>query len=227
METDRHSNALVSQAWDAEYASGRYQSEPPLKFVEDILAAVSTSGVAPLGLYIGCGNGRNYVPLVYGGLDLVGLDISHTAIAQLAGGMPERKHRLFCGDLASLPAEERYPIVIGIQVFQHGDRRTTHEHIRAAQKRVSDEGVLCIRVNAVGTDIEYKHKIVEQDPDGGFTVRYLQGPKSRLLIHFFAKHELGALFSGWDEVLSLRIHETWREPRDHGRWLQWEAIWRR
>jgi hypothetical protein len=73
----------VAAAWDAEYAAGRYVGEPPVAFARDILAAARQAG-----LYIGCGNGRNYLPLVVGGLDLTGLDISATAIAQLSARAP-------------------------------------------------------------------------------------------------------------------------------------------
>ena len=76
-------------AWDAEYAAGRYRGEPPVAFTGDILAAARQAGLTQ-GLYIGCGNGRNYLPLVAGGLDLTGLDISATAIAQLAARAPDR-----------------------------------------------------------------------------------------------------------------------------------------
>ena len=57
------------RAWDAEYAAGRYSGEPPVGFVEDIVAAAKDAG-ADQGLYIGCGNGRNYIPLTEAGLDL-------------------------------------------------------------------------------------------------------------------------------------------------------------
>src|ERR1700684_3664809 len=82
----------VAAAWDAEYGAGRYRGEPPVAFTEDILGAARVSGL-PRGLSLGCGTGRNYLPLVAGGLDLTGLDISATAIAQLAvrapGGRPD------------------------------------------------------------------------------------------------------------------------------------------
>ncbi|MGH3621503.1 MAG: class I SAM-dependent methyltransferase [Sciscionella sp.] len=68
-------------------------------------------------VYIGCGNGRNYLPLVDAGLDLVGLDISGRAIEQLAQRVPTRRDRLVVGDLSSLPPHELYRIVVGIQVF--------------------------------------------------------------------------------------------------------------
>jgi hypothetical protein len=104
-------------AWDAEYQAGRYRDDPPVPFIRDILTAAGRAGLNS-GLYIGCGNGRNYLPLVAGGLDLTGLDISATAISQLADRAPGRRDRLVRGDLAALPADARYPVVIGIQVFQ-------------------------------------------------------------------------------------------------------------
>jgi SAM-dependent methyltransferase len=107
----------VASAWEAEYCAGRYRSEPPVAFTGDILAAARASRLTR-GLYIGCGNGRNYLPLVAGGLDLTGLDISATALAQLAARRPGRRLDLICGDLSALPSARTYPLVIGIQVFQ-------------------------------------------------------------------------------------------------------------
>jgi hypothetical protein len=50
----------VSDSWDGEYAGGRYVDEPPVGFVADILAAARDAGIiGKIGLYIGCGNGRN------------------------------------------------------------------------------------------------------------------------------------------------------------------------
>lgn len=218
-------------AWDAEYAAGRYVREPPVAFVRDILGAAREAGLTS-GLYIGCGNGRNYLPLVAGGLDLTGLDISATAIAQLGvrvrGRGPGRTDRLVHGDLSALPPAAAYHMVIGIQVFQHGDLATAHAHIRAAQRRVTAGGLFCLRVNAAATDVWPSHEVIEQDPGGGFTVRYLAGPKRGLLVHFFAGAELEALFcDGFTPVLPPRLWQARREPPDPGQWSQWEGIWRR
>jgi hypothetical protein len=218
----------AAQAWDVEYAAGRYRDEPPLPFVADIVAAAREHDLLGAeGLYIGCGNGRNYLPLVEGGLDLVGLDVSAAALAQLAERAPDRRQRLIHGDLSALPASASYPLVIGIQVFQHGDRATAHEHIEAAQARLAGGGLFCLRVNAVGTELEYEHDVVARDRDGGFTVRYRAGPKRGLRIHFFATSELEALFADHARVLTPRIARTWRKPPGRGQWSQWEAIYRK
>jgi hypothetical protein len=215
-------------AWDREYERGRYLDEPPVSFVDDILEAASALGSGPLsGLYIGCGNGRNYVPLVEGGLDLDGLDISGEAISQLRKRLPERADRLFHGDLSSLPARQRYEVVIGIQVFQHGTRSEAHANLVRAKQLVEPSGLFCLRVNAAGTDLWPEHEVMEETSDGGLTIRYLAGPKMGLPVHFFSRQEIQDLFVGWDERLPLRLDATVRVAPAPGHWSQWEGVWRR
>lgn len=224
---DRSSDA--TRSWESEYARGRYRDEPPVGFVGDILAAASTAGLGGArGLYIGCGNGRNFVPLVQGGLDLTGLDLSSTAIAQLRERLPDRGDRLVVGDLGALPAEVVFPLVIGIQVFQHGTRDEAHAHVRSAHARTAEGGLFCLRVNAVETDVWPSHQVVEDIADGGLTVRYTAGPKEGLNVHFFARSELdGLLAERFEAVLPLRLHRTQREAPSLGQWSQWEGIWQR
>jgi SAM-dependent methyltransferase len=211
------------------YEAGRYRGEPPVAFVEDILRAAGEAGfLGDRGLYVGCGNGRNYVPLVERGLDLFGLDVSGGAIAQLAGRTSERRSRLVVGDLAAVRGTTRFPVVIAIQVFQHGDRRRTHQHIRSAKRLVAPGGLLCVRVNAVGTDVATAHEVIERGEDGSFTVRYLEGGKDGLDVHFFSRAELELLLGAeFDAVLPPRPQVSWRLEPETGRWTQWEAIWRR
>ncbi|MGH3769619.1 MAG: methyltransferase [Pseudonocardiaceae bacterium] len=217
----------VAASWNIEYAAGRYQDEPPVQFVQDILAAAWRHGLTR-GLYIGCGNGRNLIPLLAGGLDLLGLDVSSKAIAQLRGRRPDRADQLIVGDLSVLPAAARYELVIGIQVFQHGTRYQAHQHLSAAAARVAPAGLLCVRVNSTDSDINHNHHRFEDSTDGSFTLRYLSGPKTGLNIHFFTADELSELVSlSFTEEVPPHRHRTPRTPPDHGQWSQWEAIWQR
>jgi SAM-dependent methyltransferase len=223
-----NSSLVTSESWDAEYRRGRYLDEEPVAFVEEILTCSQRIGLPPgRGLYIGCGNGRNYLPLVRGGLDLIGLDISQVSLEQLAARAPERAGDLVHGDVESLPDDAAFSIVIGIQVFQHGREGEAHAHIAAALRRLAPGGLFCVRVNAVGTDFVHEHRIVERNADGGFTVEYLSGPKTGLAIHFFAESELARLVSPLESLVPLRVQATERKPPGEGRWLQWEGIWRR
>lgn len=85
---------------------------------------------------------------------------------------------------------------------------------------------MVVRVNAVGTDIEFDHDFVESDEGAGFTIRYLQGPKRGLLVHFFERSELETLFAdSFDIDLPIRVDSTKWRPPGSGQWSQWEAIW--
>jgi SAM-dependent methyltransferase len=218
--------SAVAASWDAEYVAGRYAGAAPDGFAADIVAAAAAYRLSA-GLYIGCGNGRNLVPLLDAGLDLTGLDISQAAISQLRARRPDRAGRLIVGDLAALRRDARFDLVIGIQVFQHGRREQAARHLAGAAARARPGGLLCVRVNAAGTDIEYDHDRVEEDVHGGYTVRYRAGPKTGLDIHFFSAAELTSLVPrSFTEVLPLRQQLIPRHPPGHGQWSQWEVIWR-
>lgn len=216
----------AAACWDAEYASGRYRDEPPAGFALGVIEAARSARLSR-GLYIGCGNGRNFVPMTEAGLDLVGLDISVTAITQLRQRGPGAA-RLVVGDLGAIRPTARFELVIGIQVFQHGRRGQAHRHLAAAAAHVAPGGLLCVRVNAAATDIRHDHERTETAGDGGFTVRYLSGPKAGLDVHFFTAGELeGCVGDGFSPVLPLRLDRTPHHPPALGHWSQWEGIWQR
>ena len=84
------------------------------------------------------------------------------------------------------------------------------------------------RPHPAGDGLWPRHEVTERHPDGGFTIRYLAGPKRGLLIHFFTDAELGALFaSRFTPVLPPRLQHNRRAPPGRGQWSQWEAIWRK
>lgn len=222
--------ADAAGSWDTEYATGkRYTAdEPPVGFVGEILAMAKEHGVQS-GMYLGCGNGRNYIPLSDAGLDLVGLDISGTAIEQLGQRAPRYADRLVVGDLSVLPAGVTYPLVVALQVIQHGDRGQVHALLSDTLERVGAGGLFAIRVNGVGTDVRHEHDVVERDADGSFSVRYTAGPKAGLSVHFWSALELDSAIraAGLAPVFRISPASTWRDPQELGQWLQWEGVYRR
>jgi SAM-dependent methyltransferase len=212
-------------AWDAQYSDGRYVGDPPEPFVAEILTAADRLGLSR-GLYVGCGNGRNILHLIDEGLDLRGIDISHEAIRQLRAARPELSARFSVGAIDSLASAETFQIVVGIQVFMFGTREQAHRHLNEAKRRVEPGGLLCLRANAVGTDVWPSHHVSERHDDGSFTVVYESGPKAGLSVHFFSRVELEDLFVGWEPVFGPEVDSRKRNTGP-GQWSQFEAIWRR
>jgi SAM-dependent methyltransferase len=217
----------VAESWNDEYRAGRYLHEPPVAFVSDIVAAARQRRILR-GLYLGCGNGRNFVPLTEAGLDLVGVDLSEEAVRQLRLRLPSRAHRIWVGDLASLEDRIAYPLVIGIQVLQHGDRRWAGAAFARAQALTALGGLLCVRVNASGSEREFAYDVTESGPGESETIVYREGPKRGLTIHYYSLLELEGLVSrDFTPVLGPRRVREARAPPSTGSWYQWEAIWER
>lgn len=174
------------------------------------------------GLYVGCGNGRNYLELARTGLAVIGLDVSAGGLEQIAIREPSLAAKLAHGDF--LDCHGRFGFIIAIQSFQHGDASRVSEYFRKAAGMLADGGLLFVRVNAADTDIGHAHRVVEA-ADGGFTVLYEDGPKRGLNIHFFSREELEAAMAG--SGLQMRRPPkkvTVRRSSGRGSWSQWEMV---
>lgn len=223
-------DTLGGQRWDAEYRRGRYAAEPPLPFVETILDVLASRPRtrAGAGLYVGCGNGRNWDPLVDAGLDLWGLDISAEALRQLATRRPGQSGRLVLGDFREFQPPTAFTYVIAIQVFQHGTQADAGAYFDRAAALLSPGGLLFVRVNSASTQVFHRHAVVEDNARGGFTVQYLAGPKQGLPIHFYTPAELEALTrAAFRCVRGPREEITPRAPPQSGFWAQWEGVYER
>jgi SAM-dependent methyltransferase len=220
---------LVMRRWNAEYLNGRYADGPPLPFVVDILSILDAHPQVRdgRGLYVGCGNGRNYLPLVDAGLRLCGLDLSLEALRQLAARRPARLP-LVCGDFRRAGLAGGLSYVVAIQVFQHGTASDVAAYFANVAALVRPDGLFFLRVNAVSTQIFHPHTILERNGHGGVTIRYDAGPKQGMAVHFYARDELTDLTRvAFEVVRPLRETIVHRTPPQTGSWAQWEAVWRR
>jgi len=221
---------LVSTRWDAEYRDGRYAAGPPLPFAGEIVATLRAhpGALVGTGLYVGCGNGRNYLPLVDAGLDLQGLDASREAIDQLTARRPELGPRLACRDFLDLEIDAAFDYLVAIQVFQHGVAADAATYFAKAAAALRSGGLLFLRVNSAATEIYFRHTVVERNRFGGLTIRYEEGAKDGLCVHFYAREELLDLTQHWFRPLAgPREDVTHRAPPKTGSWAQWEAVWQK
>jgi hypothetical protein len=91
-----------------------------------------------------------------------------------------------------------------------------------------DEGLFFLRVNSCSTEVFHRHTVIETNKHGGFTVRYEEGPKRGLPVHFYAREELLASCDADFELVSgPREDVTRRLPPKTGSWAQWETVWKR
>jgi len=221
---------LASQRWDAEYRAGRYVNDNPLPFVDRIISVLKESGgdTSGIGLYVGCGNGRNLVPLAAAGLRLYGLDISSESLRQLAARSPRIAASMICGDFRSPPLVGPFEYLIAIQVLQHGLWADVEAYFTQAARLISPGGHLFVRVNSISTEISESHARIEEGSRGGLTVEYRSGPKAGLPIHFYSRAELACLTTDDFEVFGeMEEIKTNRTPPRTGFWAQWEGVWKR
>lgn len=216
------SKQLTITNWDRTYKQGKYDQEGPIQLVQDIIDNVSRCGLKDkLGFYPGCGNGRNFVPLVDSGLKIEGNDISPMAIEQLKQRQP--KANVAVGDFLTHNATVPYAYLLSIQLFQHGDRKTVRRLFDKARELLQSDGLFVLRVNSIHTQIVQKYDVVERSPEGGFTVQYHAGQKTGLHVHFYSAEEIHNLTrQHYDVVIPLR--EEFMSRDDGTYWVQWETM---
>lgn len=224
------STRLIGSRWDDEYRRGRYEEEPPLPLVQTILDTLQEHREVweGVGLYVGCGNGRNYLPLVDAGCDMYGLDVSGEALKRLSERRPDQASRLLCGDFRSFRSDVSFSYLIAIQVFQHAAEADVALYFDNVASLLRPGGLFFLRVNSATTEVYHRHTVVERNRFGGFTVRYEDGPKRGLLVHFSSYDELlERTAAGFDTVIAPREDVIRRAPPKTGSWAQWEAAWRK
>ena len=219
----------VSARWDKLYRSGRYDNDPPIPFVKRILHNLEEfSLLKGTGLYIGCGNGRNYLPLINSGLHIYGVDISAESLRQLTAKEPAVAEFLVHADFRKFQHQRKFDYIIAIQVFQHGYSADIDRYFANVRSMLMPGGLFFLRVNAASTQIYRPHTIMEQTEFGGITIIYDAGSKQGMPVHFYSREEiLNLTRDGFEVVNQLREVVTHRTPPETGFWSQWEGIWRR
>lgn len=220
---------LTAQKWNQEYLTGKYEDEAPIPFVSDILATLKDNKkLNGNGLYVGCGNGRNYIPLVGAGLNLTGLDISPEALNQIKAKHPNNSNNLVCADFLDYQAPSTLDYIASIQVFQHGAQEEVTKYFEKTAQLLKTGGLFFLRVNSAATQIFHKNKTIEVGLKGGKTIEYTDGPKAGLNIHFYTKEELEYLTMGLFRPVTKPTEVIMvRKPPKSGQWAQWEGIWRK
>jgi SAM-dependent methyltransferase len=227
------SGSLESRRWDQAYKDGKYENDPPITFVDTILEELGEEGKKKFGMYVGCGNGRNFIPLLDVGLNIRGIDVSPEAISQIKKERPSANVWVapFSNDIDSpngLLSANVWDYLISIHVFQHGDKKTVDGYFAKTHTVLKPGGKLFLRVNSISTEVDKAHQTVERKSKNmGRTILYTEGEKEGMKIHFFTERELGIIVAKYNfEVIKApeEVVES-RKPPETGTWTQWETIW--
>ena len=220
----------VRNSWNTVYLPGsKYKNEPPVQFIDTISSTLKKQSLLNgKGLYIGCGNGRNYIPLIEKGLDLIGLDISDVALKQISDRVPRLKDSLVHLSFDKYQTSQRFDYIIAIQVFQHGNYDDLKNNFQKVVNLLKPGGLFFLRNRASRTLTSEKYEIIDKTPHGGYTVKYLSGTKEGLEIHFLSEGEIDELPKiGLTPIVTPYIIKTPRTPPEEGEMVHWEGVWRK
>lgn len=227
----KSSSEASKKAWDNAYKTGKYKEAQALAFTETIVEFIQKKlPKKSKGLYVGCGNGRNFVPLVRRGLDLDGVDISGVGINEIRNRLPGYSGSLNVGDFRDIQGQT-WDYLISLQVFQHGSSNELNSFYASSARLLKNSGYLFLRVNASTTQLDLGHVILEGEKNKSRTVKYTEGHKAvgEVLIHFYDKDELLQLANdnGFKVTPPPLEDRTYRETPRGGFWSQWETIWQK
>ena len=181
----------VSEYWNRVYKSMTNNDSPPLSFTDRIKRNVQHRFKEKgKGLYAGCGDGRNYIPLSQSGLDIIGLDISSEGLNRLARKNPKYAHQLICADFEKFEVNCLFDYIISIQFFHMAVEPKIISYVAKVAQLLKPSGLLFLRATSTGTQITTKHTITEQNTWGGFTIEYTEGEHKGRPIHYFSQVEL-------------------------------------
>ncbi|HEU0250428.1 MAG TPA: class I SAM-dependent methyltransferase [Solirubrobacteraceae bacterium] len=194
-------NIAAEHGWDRAYvenAEAPLWSQEPMPILEDVL-----DRARGCCLDLGCGDGRNLVALQQGGLDVVGLDISMTALRRADRLLRARGRAapLILGDILSLPfADHTIDTVTALDVLgQVSDLAPVLAEVRRVLK---EDGLLAANLFDLSDST-----FGEGSPVSGNTFLYKD-----TLFRYFSRREVHDLFAGWQTEVT---RASWTDP-PHG-----------
>lgn len=177
--------------WDSKFERGWHEGSGSPRFFTEYVDAHKEE-LGHLVLDLGCGRGRNLVPLVEQGFDVTGLDFSKSGLDETKRALDQKDldAKLVQGKTTELPFEDNsFDFVVSIGVIHHN----TWEDIQKSFKevgRVLREGQTFLFQGRSTKDNDRPRKQID---DKGYTAVDTQGLKQDVVQHYFTKDELQEL----------------------------------
>jgi ubiquinone/menaquinone biosynthesis C-methylase UbiE len=183
----------ISLTWEQYYSSLKHlpkRLEKPVPFLAEALSVFKQFKVKNV-LDLGCGAGRNSIYLAKKGFDVVGIDVSKSAL-KLANKWAEKErlpNAMFTlGTMVNIPFDDcHFDAVVSISVIHHGLRKDIMETINEVHRVLGEKGVFIANIASVKDPRYGEGKKVEEN-----TFRILEAFEEyrfEELHHFFTREE--------------------------------------
>lgn len=140
----------AGERWDWEYSIRNSGRRDPLPIVD---AVIEIAQPEQRLLYIGIGDGRNFLPLIDAGLDIVGCEISRVGIDRLLEERPDVANRAFFGSFDDVfGGADLFDGVVVSRVLVDSDLSVTEARLRSARRLLRPGGFIAAQWTAAGTD---------------------------------------------------------------------------
>jgi len=188
----------------------------PVPFIVDSMSLFREYGARSF-LDLGCGVGRNAVYLGKEGFDVVGVDISRSALKKAKGWSESEGARsvsVLCCSMTSLPfTEQTFHAVISISVVHHACKDSIKKAVEEIHAVLKDNGVFV--ANFLSTE-DYRYASGVKLENGTYRVlEDFDGKQFEEVHHFFSRKEIQSLLKNFKKATVRRIRSGLVQPHKY------------
>jgi len=173
----------------------------PVSFIVESLSLFKESG-AQIFLDLGCGVGRNSIYLGKEGFDVIGADISRSALKKAKGwskieGVPNLM--VLRASMTNLPfVKQAFHAVISVSVIHHALKKDVEKTIEEIRTVLKDNGLFLANLLSAK---DYRYGLGERLENGTFRIlERFEERQFEEVHHFFSKKEILTLLEGFKKI---------------------------
>jgi ubiquinone/menaquinone biosynthesis C-methylase UbiE len=191
----------MTHQWELAWKEGRWQElSPVLPIIVDYAEFLANTGARRV-LDLGCGAGRHLVYLASKGFEVVGLDVSDTALAMCSDRLFQAGFKntiLVKHEMLELPFIDNYfDSVFSTNVIHHAPIPQIKTTINEIHRVLKNNGTVLV---TVASDSDYRNHTGEKTEDNTYV--FTEGDEVGITHHFFKEDELAKCFERF-EIASL------------------------